>query len=469
MSQNAHGEANGTAELPQTFGQYLRSFGPGLVVVLTWLGAGDIVDCGVAGGNYGYALMWIIALAIIMRFLFVSLIAKYQLCNQHGEGVLDGLARLHPWYAPFLAVTAVVMGHIYGSYMSVGIGEASAAMTGMGKTWQWALFWSITALLLVFRPEYPRLEFLFKLLLAVLAGSFLGLAVWVGPNPGGILRGTLAFALPEQEGPFDSLLLAVGLMGAVGGSLMNLAYPYFIEQKGWRGPQFRRLQMYDFLLAIIAMIVLDLSVWTLGAELIHGSGEKIADIGGLANLLGHVLGETGRFVFYLGVFAAIYTSLVGHAAALGLMTCHGYLRWKAGTNRMAVDYRRHPLYRPVVVWVLISPLVWTLPGMPDFVTLTLVANSLQVVLVPPLAGGLWWITADRRFIGEQYRNRWWENAVMAVVFGLALWGAWGSVKSVTDQVKKLLGRQETYSAHEESPRTAVRGLDVRATLDVGFT
>ena len=47
-----------------------------------------------------------------------------------------------------------------------------------------------------------------------------------------------------------------------------------------------------------------------------------------------------------------------------------------------------------MLWVLISPLVWTVPGMPDFVTLTLVGNSLQVVLIPFIAGGLWWITAS---------------------------------------------------------------------------
>ena len=55
-----------------------------------------------AGANYGYALMWVFVVAILFRFLFVSLIARYQLCNQHGEGVLDGLARLHPLYAPVL-------------------------------------------------------------------------------------------------------------------------------------------------------------------------------------------------------------------------------------------------------------------------------------------------------------------------------------------------------------------------------
>ena len=87
---------------PHSFREYLRSFGPGIVIVLTWLGAGDVVDMGAAGANYGYSLIWVFVVAILLRFLFVSLIARYHLCNQHGEGVLDGLARLHPVYAPLL-------------------------------------------------------------------------------------------------------------------------------------------------------------------------------------------------------------------------------------------------------------------------------------------------------------------------------------------------------------------------------
>ena len=130
MSSTEQGEP-----LPRTFLEYIKSFGPGIIVVLTWLGAGDIVEVGVAGGNYGYALMWVVVLAIGMRFLFVSLIAKYQLCNQHGEGILDGLARLHPAYPFFLFLAAIVMGHVYGAYMTVGIAEASANVTGRGSAW----------------------------------------------------------------------------------------------------------------------------------------------------------------------------------------------------------------------------------------------------------------------------------------------------------------------------------------------
>lgn len=415
--------------VPHSFWEYLRSFGPGIIIVLTWLGAGDVVDMGVAGANYGYALMWVLVAAVLLRFLFVSLIARYQLCNQHGEGVLDGLARLHRWYAPILFGAAIVMGHVYESYMTVGAGEVLRNLFRMGQTWQWALLCNGVALLLIFRPSYQRLETTFKVFLAVLAVSFVGSALWVGCDVAGLAQGLYRWQLPEQRGHFNPLLVTVAMIGAVGGSLMNLAYPYFLEAKGWRGPQYRRVQFYDFLLAVLVMIVLNLAVWTLGAELLFPD-KQIKALDDLPRLLSTVLGEGGRVLFYLGIFAAVYTSVLGHATGLAFMGSHAWLRWQAGTGPIKTDYRQHPLYRWLAVWCLISPLIWTLPGMPDFVTLTLIANSAQVVLLPLLAGGLWWITASARYIGADYRNRWWENLVMAVLFALALYGAVNSVLSI---------------------------------------
>lgn len=420
--------------VPHSFWEYLRSFGPGIVIVLTWLGAGDVVDMGVAGANYGYSLMWVLVAAIVMRFIFVSLIARYQLCNQHGEGVLDGLARLHRWYAPVLFVAVIVMGHVYGSYMTVGVGEVCRNLFGRGETWQWALLCNGVALLLVFRPAYERLEAIFKVLLAVLAVSFVGAALWVGCDVTGLMQGLYRIEMPDQRGDFNPLLVAVAMIGAIGGSLMNLAYPYFLEAKGWRGPQYRRVQFYDLLLAVVAMIVLNLAVWTLGAELLYPD-RQIKELDDLPRLLSTVLGEGGRVLFYLGIFAAVYTSVLGHAAGLAYMGSHAWLRWQAGTGPIKTDYRQHPLYRWIAVWCLVSPLIWTLPGMPDFVTLTLIANSAQVVLLPLLAGGLWWITASPRYIGPQHRNRWWENLVMALLFALAIYGAINSVLSIIEFVK----------------------------------
>ena len=425
---NSQARAGGAADrppdapIPHSFLEYVRSFGPGIVIVLTWLGAGDVVDMGAAGANYGYALIWVFVVAILFRFLFVSLIVRYHLCNQHREGVLDGLARLHPIYAPVLFFAAIVMGHVYGSYMTRGVGEVCRNVFGFGAIWQWAIVCNATACYLVFRPSFRALEFVFFFFLAVMSVSFVGSAVWVGFDPAEVVRGLVRLEMPGIHGAYDPTHVALAMIGAVGGSLMNLVYPYFLDAKGWRGPQYRRVQLYDFSLGMLAMLVQNLSIWVLGAELLFPD-KHIQNLEDLPNLLSTVLGEPGRILFYAGIFSAIYTSIIGHAAGLGRLGTHAWLRWHAGNGPITSDYRYHACYRWIALSCLVTPLVWTLPGMPGFVALTLAANSAQVLLLTLLAGGLWWITASPNLIGREHCNRWWENVLMGTLFALAIYFA----------------------------------------------
>ena len=313
------------------------------------------------------------------------------------------------------------MGHVYEAFLTVGIGEICRNVFGVGDVWMWAVLANATAFVLVLRA-YGPLEWTFKVFLGLLSVSFVGSAVWVGFSGTDIVQGLFRFEMPGRQGAFSSVTVALAMIGAVGGSFMNLAYPYFLEEKGWRGPKYLRVQFYDLLLGVVAMVVLNLAVWVLGAELLYPD-HHITDLEDLPNLLSGVLGASGRLLFYAGIFAAVYTSILGHAAGLAALGSHAWLRWRTGVQPTSAEYLAHPMYRRIVVWCLVSPLIWTLPGMPDFVTLTLAANSGQVVLLPLLAGGLWWITASSDFIGAEYRTRWWENAILAVLFCLAVYGA----------------------------------------------
>ena len=405
--------------VPKSFLDFLKAFGPGIIVVLTWLGAGDVVDMGVAGSNYGYSLLWVLVVAVFMRFVLVSLIGRYQLCNQHGEGVLDGLVRFHPLYAPVLFFGAVIMGHVYESYMTVGEGEVLYNVTNVGDVWMWAVLCNAVALLLVLKGGYNSLETLFKLFLGLLSISFVGSALWVGFSGVDLLQGLYRWELPGQQGDFTPLRVATAMIGAVGGSFMNLVYPYFLEEKGWKGPQYRKVQVYDLLLGVVVMIILNVAVWVLGAELLFPD-KQISTLDDLPNLLSTVLGPGGRLLFYVGVFSAVFTSVVGHAVGLAAVGSHALLWWKTGKRPTPEEYRASPAHNRIILWCLISPLIWTIPGMPDFVTLTLAANSAQVVLLPLLAGGIWRITASARYIGEEHKNRLWENIVMLILFGMAV-------------------------------------------------
>jgi Mn2+/Fe2+ NRAMP family transporter len=419
-----------SAPIPRSFMEYLRAMGPGVVVVLTWLGAGDIVDASVAGGSYGYALMWVLALALLIRWFFVSNIAKYQLCNQHGESVLEGLKRLHPAFPPFILGAAILFSHVINGYMYMGLGESFTALTRVGSPGLWSVVWAVLFWLLVFRPVFQRIERIFLVFLGLLSVSLIGSALWSGPDLGGILAGTVGFRLPPQSGSFHPHLVAVSLVGAVAGSLANLMYPYFIREKGWNTPAHRRVQGYDLALGVAVIILLDLSVWILGAEILHPRGLTVTSVADLANLLTHTLGPAGGPLLYLGVFAAVGSTIVGNALAYSFMATDAYLLWRPAAAGESSDYRRHPGYRWMTLWSLFSPLVWVLSGKANFVAFTILANAFQVMLLPVLAIAIWVLTGRKAFIGTEYRNRPWENAGMALFCAVALLGAAGSVQSL---------------------------------------
>ena len=426
------------APIPSSFLDHVKSIGPGLVAVLTWLGAGDIVNSATAGGNYGYALMWAFALCLIIRYLFVSIIAKYQLCNQYGESVLGGLTRLHRLYAPFVFVCSLILGHAVGTYMLAGMASAAGKLTRFENIRFWAVAICLLAFSIASRPLYRRLEKVFFLLAGLLTVSLIGLAIWSGPSPAGIVKGVFGFAVPAQIGRFDAIFIMLALVGSVGGGLANLMYPYFAREKGWTTPAHRRVQRYDLIFGIVVLIVLDLSVWVVGAEVLHAKGLHISTIEDLAMLLGEALGVFGINLFYLGIVAALFGPIVGNGAAFGYLAADAWFHFRPEVSAAyGGEYKRHPVYRWVASWVILSPLIWVLWGHVDFIGLTLIVNAAQVVSIPLLVTVLWIITARSKYIGAKYKNRWWENLFVGFLLLLGLVSAFFSLQSAAEKIGAL--------------------------------
>jgi Mn2+/Fe2+ NRAMP family transporter len=411
-----------------SFTFYVRSMGPGIVVVLTWLGAGDLVEAATAGGNYGYALMWSFVLALFFRYLFVSIISKYQLFNPHEETVIAGLCRVNKLYAPFIFISGLIIAHGVGVYLLMGVAEISVKLSGMGDPGVWATIFSLLAFLSVFQHLYRRIEILLLILAAMLTLSLLGLAVVVGPSPLNLVKGVVGFEIPQTIGRFDALFIAVSMMGAVGGGLANLMYPYFIREKGWIRGEHRRLQQYDLIFGILVLIILDLSVWTVGAEILHPKGIRVVDLNSLASLLGESFGIIGARLFYIGAFAALFSSIVGNGAAYGYLISDSFVLMRPKRSEQV----RNRSYRWIITWVTLSPLPWIIFGQSDFIGVTITVNAAQVVIIPILVFGIWMITSRAKYIGHEHCNNRFENVFIGFMMLLGCGAAYFSLDRIIE-------------------------------------
>ena len=433
----------GEAPVPSSFLDYVRSWGPGIVIVLTWLGAGDLVDASVAGGNYGYALMWGLAIALIVRFGLVNFIAKFPLFNQRDMTLLGGFQAIHRWYPTVAVIACMVMFHFYNSYMVKGVGSALYHLTGgYGDPGLAVLAWSVVGVAVAWfitrRHIYAPVEKTMYVLLAILAISMIGGAIWLGPDWGAMAGGVVGFALPPKVGPFESLLVVISLIGAVGGSVANILYPYFMRDKGWTKPKHRKVQVYDLLFGVIVLIILDLAVWVMGAEVLNPKGLTVSSVDDMAKMLSEtVLGNFGNVIFYLGVIGACFSSMIGFA--LGGPTVLKDLikmNWPGRAQRYQ-DQNRDPWVQAAYYWIFVVPLFWAIPGMPGFVWLAVVVNGLSLVTLPLVSIGIL-IILNRRDLMGVHKIGIFGNIFLVLLTLLAIYGAWNILMALPGQLANIM-------------------------------
>ncbi len=422
------GSVEKSVTLNKTQGSGLRRLakllGPGIIAVLSWLGAGDLITSSVAGANYGYAMMWVLAVSLLLRFLIVNIIARFQLCNNRGMSILEGYAQLHPVFAWFMLGYALIMGHLTNAYMLKGAGEALATLLHLDQPLLCSAAVVIAVWLLVGRNFYALIEGVMKLLLAVMTLAFITLAVMSGPDLGGILRGTIGFSIPPDEGVHGALLVAVSVIGAVAGSIANFVHPYVMKEKGWTGPEHKRIQRNDLLFAVVVGIVINLAIWVVGVEILRPNGLQVNTLSDLGAALELFFGAGGWLIFFTGVFATLFASVVGKTTAFPMLITDALQHIRPERReRYGKTFHKDPAHKWFLLFILVTPLVWSLPGMPDFVTLTIGVNALNIVGLPVISLGLLIMSNQKSLLGDRYRNNWFENLALGFATLLAIWVA----------------------------------------------
>jgi Mn2+/Fe2+ NRAMP family transporter len=409
----------------QTFKEFLKSLGPGIVFVLTALGAGDIVDASVSGSHYGYALMWVLVFGILIRYVVTNIMARFELCNTERLTLFEAYSKKLHWLFPYLFIGfSLFLGHVINSSMSTGLGESLTNLLGIGNKPLWAVLCAASCFLIGGRNVYAKLEIIMKVLLAIMTISFVGLAFFSTPSPLEIARGVVGFALPEGEGMFSSLILSFSMFGTIAGSLLNFIYPQVIREKGWTDSSHKKIQRNEILFSTIMLILMDLAVWVVGAEILRPAGIEVRTIDDISKALSLVFGPIGGVIFYLGVFGALYSSLLGIATCFSSVVISNLRVIKPGrVEQYGEKTQDDPVYKYLLIFYLATPLIWTLPGMPGFVVITLAINLFNTLVLPFIFIGLLLLTMNKKYMGGQFKNNWLENFLLVGTTAMVIVGA----------------------------------------------
>ena len=414
---------------------YVRAMGPGLLVAMAWLSAGDLVSASVSGSTYGYALIWALVIALFARFFFVSAIGKYVLCNNSGDpSILTGFGRLWRGLPMLVGVIAFILGFTYQTYIIKGAATALWHLFGGIGNREWGIFIfavllvGVTIFMLVRGHQYTTLEWIARVSVGILMLTFFIAVVLHGFDLIALLRG-LAFRLPADTGGFGAVLLVAAIIGAVGGSAANLLYPYFMQDKGWDRPAYRKLQTVDLLSGILAMVFINLCVWIVAAEVLAGgAGIAIEEAEDLATMMGRGVGALGPLLLWIGLFFVTFTSFPAYSFGFTKVLLDGVQRTLSGQVETYENPENHRAFKWIQVGLLlIVPLLFSLPMAPNFIALTIAGNALGAITGPIIIVGVIILTTSKKYMLPEYANKWWETLALLIIGGIGLWATYGVV------------------------------------------
>jgi Mn2+/Fe2+ NRAMP family transporter len=422
--------------IPTTLKGYLHFTGPGLLVAMAWLSAGDLVTASVSGADYGYALIWALVMSLVARYFFVSAIGKYILANNEGtDSIMAGFRRLWRGLPILMGVVAFGVGFIVQTYIIKGAASALYHLMGRPGDSAWGVFVvavllvGLTTAMLVAGRQYKVLELVARLSVVALLITFLVIIGLRGFDVMELLRG-LVFEVPDDAGGFRSIVIVAAIIGAVGGSAANLLYPYFLRDKGWTGPEYRKLQIVDLLIGIVAMVVINLAVWIMAAETVQGREFSIQDENDLAQMMQLGIGAPGPILLWLGLFFVTFNSFPAYSYGFTKVLLDGVRHTFPRVSDPEADLEGIPGFRWLQIGVLLCmPLLFSLPVAPNFVVLTIAGQALQALTGPIIIVGIIILTSSRRFMRPAYVNRWWETVALLLIGAIGLWATFGTIRS----------------------------------------
>lgn len=386
---------------------------PGILVATTGVGAGDLLTASIAGSKAGVAILWAALVGSFMKWTLNEGIARWQMATD--TTLLEGwVTRLGRWIQWVFLVYFVMWSFFVGGALVTACGVAAASLIPFGDPVTsknvWSIIHSLAGLILVSVGRFALFE---RIMAVFIAGKFVAVLVTafvLVQDWGAVVRG-----LTVPRIPLGTLPWMLGVLGGVGGTVTLLSYGYWIRERGRSGEEGARICRIDLGVCYVLTAIFGVAMIVIGSRVqLEGAGIRLA--GQLADQLAAVLGPTGRWIFLLGFWGAVFSSLLGvWQSAPYLMADFLRLRQIPRDGRRvtgpAIDLKKTKAYRGFLVALSIVPLVSL------FLTVERVQLAYAVMgamFMPLLAVTLLILNNQARWVGARFRNAWWINAVLVL-------------------------------------------------------
>ena len=283
-----------------------------MLLAATGVGAGDLATGTIAGSLIGTAVLWAVVVGAFLKFVVTEGLARWQLAtgNTFLEGLVHKMGPVIIWvFLPYLLLWSFFI----GSAMMSACGIALVALIpvfenpdhgkivfGMGA--------SLVGIGLVLRGGYKLFEKVMSVCIAIMFVTVVVTAGILWPGTGAVLQGLFVPTIPDFSGV--GLTWTIALIGGVGGTLTVLCYGYWLREEGRTAPDTLWICRVDLGAGYAMTAIFGIAMVIVGNTVeIEGAGTTLLVT--LAERLEGPLGVWGKWMFLIGAFGAVFSSLLG--------------------------------------------------------------------------------------------------------------------------------------------------------------
>ncbi|MAE61428.1 MAG: iron transporter [Planctomycetaceae bacterium] len=411
--------------MPKPRRHILTIIAPGILVAATGVGAGDLATGAFTGAKLGVAILWVVLLGAFLKFVLTEGLARYQLAT--GQTLLDGaIQHLGP------VVRFIFL--IYLLTWSVFVGAALMSATGVAAHAMFPVFngralgpyqdadlakiifgaaHSAVGVALVLLGGFKLFEKIMSVCIAVMFITVIVTAAMLTNDWPAVATGLVVPRIPDLT--IKSLSWTVALMGGVGGTLTVLCYGYWIREKSRTTPADLNTCRIDLAVGYVFTALFGVAMVIIGSR-VTAAGKGANLVVDLADQLQTTsLGKTGRWVFLIGAWGALFSSLLGVWQSVPYVFADFINQFRArrdpASDAAAPVDPRNRAYRAYLFAIAIVPMIGLFISFKDVQKYYAVFGA---CFMPMLAVALLLLNGRAKWIDPRYRNRPLTIAVLAL-------------------------------------------------------
>ncbi|MBI1353122.1 MAG: iron transporter [Acidobacteria bacterium] len=378
-----------------------------MLLAATGVGAGDLLTSTLAGSEAGLAVLWCVAVGAILKWTLTEGIARWQLAT--GMTILEGWSwRLGGWIRWVFLCYLLLFTAVVGRALTSACGVAGTGFYQIGDDPQtsvliWAVIHSLVGLAMVLLGSFALFEKVMSALIGIMFVTVLLTAVVISPDWGAVALGFI----PSMPANGSEWVLAV--LGGVGGTVTLLSYGYWIQEQGRKGKGMLPICRIDLAVGNGVTGLFGVAVIIIGSRLeLQGQGSMLALA--MADQLAAAIGPAGRWIFLLGFWGAVFSSLLGVWQSIPYLFAD-FVDLQKGQSgqRGKTDLRTQAPYKIYVCVLAIVPLFFLETPVKQ---IQLIYGVFGALFLPLLALTLLIMNNRKSWVGEGYRTPWVLNAIL---------------------------------------------------------